>query len=122
LVFIGVNALVIALLPTVTKFLANAYGDRTAAIRTKWITAVLLGLGTLAYGSGSEAVLRAYVVGIVLTEFVTAEHHWLRRLRTLTTGLLTPFYFIRAASFISKPALLAAAAIVLLLFRGKGDL
>ncbi len=119
LVFIGVSAVVIASLPAVTKFLTRVYGNRTAAIRTKWIIAVLLALGTLAYWSGSEAVLPAYVVGIVLAEFVTAEHAWLRRLRTLTTGLLTPFYFIRAGSFISVPALIAAPGAVLLLFLSK---
>jgi Kef-type K+ transport system membrane component KefB len=32
----------------------------------------------------------------------------IRRLRTLTFGLLTPFYFIRAGSFVSIPALIAA--------------
>jgi hypothetical protein len=31
-----------------------------------------------------------------------------RRLRTLTFGLLTPFYFIRAGSFVSIPSLVAA--------------
>ena len=41
----------------------------------------------------------------------------MRRLRTLTFGLLTPFYFIRAGSFVSIPALIAAplAFVVLLL-------
>jgi len=34
----------------------------------------------------------------------------IRRLRTLTFGLLTPFYFIRAGSFVSIPALIAAPA------------
>ncbi|MGA2763824.1 MAG: cation:proton antiporter [Spirochaetia bacterium] len=118
-VFIGVSVLVIGFLPTLTKLLTRVYGNRTAAIRTKWIIAVLLGLGTLAYWSGREAVLPAYVVGIVLAEFVTAEHLWLRRLRTLTTGLLTPFYFIRAGSFISVPALVAAPLVVLALFLSK---
>jgi len=33
-----------------------------------------------------------------------------RRLRTLTFGLLTPFYFIRARSFVSIPSLVAAPA------------
>ena len=119
IVFIGVSALVIAALPVVTRFLTRVYGNRTAAVRTKWVIAVLLGLGTLAYWSGSEAVLPAYVVGIVLAEFVIAEHQWLRRLRTLTTGFLTPFYFIRAGSFVSIPALIAAPAAFLLLFLAK---
>jgi glutathione-regulated potassium-efflux system ancillary protein KefC len=119
LVFIGVSAVVIAGLPWMTRFLTRVYGNRTAAIRTKWVIAVLLGLGTLAYWSGSEAVLPAYVVGIVLAEFAAAEHQWLRRLRTLTTGLLTPFYFIRAGAFVSVPALLAAPAAFLVLFLAK---
>jgi Kef-type K+ transport system membrane component KefB len=119
LVFIGVSAVVIGSLPAITKFLTRVYGNRTAAIRTKWIIAMLLGLGTLAYWSGSEAVLPAYVVGIVLAEFASAEHQWLRRLRTLTTGFLTPFYFIRAGSFVSIPALIAAPLVFLLLFLAK---
>jgi glutathione-regulated potassium-efflux system ancillary protein KefC len=119
IVFIGVSAIVIGTLPTVTRLLTRIYGNRTAAIRTKWVIAVLLGLGTLAYWSGSEAVLPAYVVGIVLAEFASAEHQWLRRLRTLTTGFLTPFYFIRAGSFVSVPALIAAPVAFLFLFLAK---
>jgi glutathione-regulated potassium-efflux system ancillary protein KefC len=118
-VFIGASAAVIAALPTITRFLTRVYGNRTAAIRTKWIIAVLLGLGALAYWSGSEAVLPAYVVGIVLAEFAKAEHQWLRRLRTLTTGFLTPFYFLRAGSFVSVPALAAAPLVFLALFLAK---
>jgi Kef-type K+ transport system membrane component KefB len=114
-----VSAGVIAALPAVTRFLTRVYGNRTAAIRTKWVILVLLGLGTLAYWSGSEAILPAYVAGIVLAEFATAEHQWLRRLRTLTTGFLTPFYFIRAGSFVSVPALIAAPAAFVLLFLAK---
>ncbi len=119
IIFIGASAILIAALPTITKLITRVYGNRTAAIRTKWIIVVLLGLGTLAYWSGSEAVLPAYVVGIVLAEFASAEHLWLRRLRTLTTGFLTPFYFIRAGSFVSIPTLIAAPAVFLFLFMAK---
>ena len=119
LVFIGASAALIVALPSITKLITRVYGNRTAAIRTKWVIAVLLGLGTLAYWAGSEAVLPAYVIGIVLAEFASAEHLWLRRLRTLTTGFLTPFYFIRAGSFVSIPALIAAPLAFLFLFLAK---
>jgi glutathione-regulated potassium-efflux system ancillary protein KefC len=119
IVFIAVSAVTIAALPAITRFLTKVYGNRTAAIRTKWVLAVLLGLGTLAYWAGTEAVLPAYVVGMVLAEFASAEHQWIRRLRTLTTGFFTPFYFIRAGSFVSVPALLAAPVVFLLLFLAK---
>ena len=67
-----------------------------------------LRLGGLATWSGSEAVLPAYVIGMVLAGTVGKDHVLIRRLRTLTFGLLTPFYFIRAGSFVSVPALVAA--------------
>jgi Kef-type K+ transport system membrane component KefB len=118
-VFIVSSAVIIAALPSITRFLTKVYGNRTAAIRTKWILAVLFGLGTLAYWAGTEAVLPAYVVGMVLAEFAAVEHQWIRRLRTLTTGFFTPFYFIRAGSFVSVPALIAAPLVFLVLFLAK---
>jgi Kef-type K+ transport system membrane component KefB len=45
---------------------------------------------------------------MVLAGTVGKDHALIRRLRTLTFGLLTPFYFIRAGSFVSVPALIAA--------------
>jgi Kef-type K+ transport system membrane component KefB len=47
---------------------------------------------------------------MVLAGTVGKDHALIRRLRTLTFGLLTPFYFIRAGSFVSIPALIAAPA------------
>lgn len=78
---------------------------------------MLFGLGALATWADSEAVLPAYLMGMVLAGTVGKDHSLVRRLRTLTFGLLTPFYFIRAGSLISLPALVAApfAFIVLLL-------
>lgn len=45
--------------------------------------------------------------------------HWIRRLRTLTVGFLTPFYFIRAGTLVSLPALLSAPLVFLSLLAGK---
>ena len=95
------------------------YGNRTAAIRIKWISFVLFVMGALAMWSGSEAVLPAYIAGMVLAEFSSENHAWVRRLRSLTVGFLTPFYFIRAGSFVSIPALFSAPIIFLILLSGK---
>jgi glutathione-regulated potassium-efflux system ancillary protein KefC len=72
------------------------FGNRTSELEVRTLLVCLFGLGALALWSGNEAVLPAYLVGL------------LRRLRGLTFGLLTPFYFIRAGSFVSIPAVLAA--------------
>ncbi len=80
---------------------------------------MLFGLGGLAVWAGSEAVLPAYIIGMVLAGTVGKDHALIRRLRTLTFGLLTPFYFIRAGSFVSVPVLIAAPAVLLVLFLAK---
>jgi glutathione-regulated potassium-efflux system ancillary protein KefC len=118
-VFVGGSALLLALLPMLTSWLTARYGNRTAAIRTKWVLLVLSGLGALALWAGSEAVLPAYLAGIVLAKTVGRDNYYIRRLRTLTIGFLTPFYFLRAGSLVSLPALVAAPLVFLVLLSGK---
>jgi len=118
-VFIGVTIFVLVMLPIVSRWLTRMYANRTAAIRTKWVILVLFGLGAMALWSGSEAVLPAYLVGMVLAEFSNGDALWIRRLRTLTVGFLTPFYFLRAGTFVSLPALISAPLVFLLLLAGK---
>ena len=105
-----------ALLPWLTPRFFRWYGGRPSELEAKFLLLVLFGLGALAAWADSEAVLPAYLVGMVLAGTVGKDHVLVRRLRTLTFGLLTPFYFIRAGSFVSVPALVAAPiAFVLLL-------
>jgi len=119
LIFVVVTGVVLFVLPKLSHFLTRVYGHRTAAIRTKWILLVLFGLSVLALWSGSEAVLPAYLVGMVLAEFAGSDIFWVQRLRTLTVGFLTPFYFIRAGSFVSIPALMTAPIVFFVLLGGK---
>jgi len=118
-VFIVVSLVAFFLLPFITTRLTKLYAHRTAAIRTKWIIFVLFALGALALWSGSEAVLPAYIIGIILAESAARDTFFIRRLRTLTVGFLTPFYFIRAGSLVSLPALISAPLVFLALFAGK---
>ena len=119
LVFIAGTVAGLMLLPSSTAWLTKHYAFRTAAIRTKWVMLILFALGALALWSGSEAVLPAYLVGMVLAGSAARDAHWMRRLRTLTVGFLTPFYFLRAGTLVSLPALLAAPLIFVALLLGK---
>jgi Kef-type K+ transport system membrane component KefB len=56
---------------------------------------------------------------MVLAGTVGKDHILVRRLRTLTFGLLTPFYFIRAGSLVSVPALMAMPLAFLALLAAK---
>jgi glutathione-regulated potassium-efflux system ancillary protein KefC len=108
LIFAAVSVIVFAILPWVTPRFFRLYGNRPSELETKFLLLCLLGMGALAGWADSEAVLPAYVIGMVLAGTVGKDHVLIRRLRTLTFGLLTPFYFIRAGSFVSIPALMAA--------------
>ena len=119
IVFIVGSIVALLLLPVTTAWLTRHYAYRTAAIRTKWVMLILFGLGALALWSGSEAVLPAYLAGMVLAGGAARDAHWMRRLRTLTVGFLTPFYFLRAGTLVSLPALLAAPLLFLALLMSK---
>jgi glutathione-regulated potassium-efflux system ancillary protein KefC len=108
--FIGVLAVAAFALPWITPRFFRRYGGRPSELEAKYLLLALFGLGALASWADSEAVLPAYLIGMVLAGTVGKDHVLVRRLRTLTFGLLTPFYFIRAGSFVSVPALIAAPA------------
>ena len=110
LVFLSAGVVVFAVLPWLTPRFFRLYGNRPSELETKFLLLCLFGMGALAAWADSEAVLPAYLIGMVLAGTVGKDHALVRRLRTLTFGLLTPFYFIRAGSFVSLPALLAAPA------------
>lgn len=116
-IFFAACVIVFAILPWLTPRFFKRYGNRPSELETKFLLFWLFGLGGLAAWADSEAVLPAYLLGMVLAGTVGKDHVLVRRLRTLTFGLLTPFYFIRAGSLVSMPALLAAPmAFVVLLF------
>jgi Kef-type K+ transport system membrane component KefB len=118
-IFVGVAVLFFFVLPYLTPWFFKRYGGRPSELETKFLLFILFGLGSLAGWAGSEAVLPAYIVGMLLAGTVGKDHQLIRRLRTLTFGLLTPFYFIRAGSYVSIPALLHAPIPLLALFLGK---
>ena len=119
LVFLGVGLVAFWALPWIVPRFFARYGGRPSELEAKFLMACLFALGALASWAGSEAVLPAYLLGMVLAGTVGKDHALIRRLRTLIFGLLTPFYFIRAGSLVLLPSLVAAPAAFLLLLGGK---
>jgi Kef-type K+ transport system membrane component KefB len=119
LIFVVASVAIFSVLPFLTPWFFKFYGGRVSELEAKYLLFVLFAMGGLAVWSGSEAVLPAYIIGMVLAGTVGKDHVLIRRLRTLTFGLLTPFYFIRAGSFVSVPALRAAPLVFVALFFAK---
>src|ERR1019366_10034037 len=119
LIFVVVSIVVFIVLPFLTPRFFKKYGGRVSELEAKYLLFFLFAMGGLAVWAGSEAVLPAYVVGMVLAGTVGKDHLLIRRLRTLCFGLLTPFYFIRAGSYVSIPALIAAPAAFLVMLAIK---
>ncbi|RCK77938.1 MAG: Na+/H+ antiporter [Candidatus Ozemobacter sibiricus] len=119
LLFLGAVLVGFLILPWVTPRFFARYGGRPSELEAKFLLLILFGFGGLAVWAESEAVLPAYLIGMMLAGTVGKDHVLIRRLRTLTFGLLTPFYFIRAGSLVSVPALVAAPSVFLWLLLFK---
>jgi Kef-type K+ transport system membrane component KefB len=115
---------------TETWFLATLWLGLAliATLVSIWLR-VATALSEIVVGTVAQLVIGAMVSSTVLgvhepwikflAGTVGKDHVLIRRLRTVTFGLLTPFYFIRAGSFVSVPALIAGPAIFLALLLAK---
>lgn len=118
-IFIAVSAGVLAVLPATTRFVIDRVGHRVSEPEIKFLLMVLFGLGALAVAAGSEAVLPAYIVGLVIAGIFLHDRVLIDRMRTICFALLTPFFFLRAGLLVSGSALLSGAGTIAALLAVK---
>jgi Kef-type K+ transport system membrane component KefB len=119
LLFVVVTAAVLFMLPRTLRWVIANMGHRVSEPEVKVILVVLLALGGLATAAGSEAVLPAYVAGLVVAGVFMNDRVVLDRIRTIAFALLTPFFFLRAGTLISASALVTGAGVIGALFLVK---
>lgn len=112
LAFTLVMAVTLWKLPPFTAWFFAKIGTRISEPETKFILVILFALGTLATAAQSEAVLPAYLVGMVLAPVFLDNHTLAQRMRVIAFSLLTPFYFLKAGSLVSLRAVLASAVMI----------
>jgi Kef-type K+ transport system membrane component KefB len=110
--FAGVTVAVAATLPFVAPWFFRIVGKRVSEPEIKFVLLVLFGLGGLANLAKSEAVLPAYIVGMVLAPLFLKNRELQTRIRVIAFAFLTPFYFLKAGSLIEVHALISSAALI----------
>ena len=116
LVFVVVMCVVLWFMPAWTKGILDRFGTtRVSEPEVKFIFFILFFLGGLATTAKSEAVLPAYLVGLVVAGVFLRDKTLVHRMRSIAFAMFTPFYFIKAGLYVSLPALWPAITIVAVL-------
>jgi len=110
--FVAVTIVALVAAPRVLAWLVRVAPDRVSEPEVKFVFLLLLLLGGLATVATGEAVLPAYLLGLVLAGAFAHDRVLVRRMRAVAFSLLTPFYFIKAGLYISLPAVVGGAGLI----------
>jgi Kef-type K+ transport system membrane component KefB len=113
------TALAMWLTPKLMPWFAKTFGGRVSEPEAKLLLLILFSLGALANVSKSEAVLPAYLLGMMLATFFVKNRALAQRLRTITFALLTPFYFLKAGSLVKFETIASAIGLIIILLALK---
>ena len=115
-VFVAVMSIFLWFMPTWTRFIISKFGaTRVSEPEVKFIFLVLFFLGGLASTAKSEAVLPAYLVGLVVAGVFLRDKTLVHRMRTIAFTLLTPFYFLKAGLYVSLPSIAGMVGVIMIL-------
>ncbi|MBN1632557.1 MAG: cation:proton antiporter [Ignavibacteria bacterium] len=116
LIFISALTIMMIFMPRMTKFIIARMGSkRVSEPEVKFILFVLFMLGGLATMAKSEAVLPAYLIGLVVAGVFVKDKTLVNRMRTIAFAMFTPFYFIKAGLYVSLSALWISVGVILIL-------
>ena len=111
--FVVVMCVVLWFMPTWTQFIIVRLGaTRVSEPEVKFIFFILFFLDGLATTAKSEAVLPAYLVGLVVAGVFLRDKTLVNRMRSIAFAIFTPFYFIKAGLYVSLPVLWTGLGII----------
>jgi Kef-type K+ transport system membrane component KefB len=114
-IFAVITIGVLFVAPRLVGWFFETFKNHVSEPEIKLLFFLLFGLGWLATRANSEAVLPAYLLGIVVAGLFQKYREMVRHLRTATFALLTPFYFLKAGSIISISALWSGLGLITVL-------
>jgi Kef-type K+ transport system membrane component KefB len=117
--FLVGSVVLILLLPKIAPSFFRRYGDRVIEPEIKLVFACLLVLMVLADASKGQAVLPAFVLGLVMSRHYQAHREEQMRLRVVAFAFLTPFFFLKGGLNVSLEAVFANLGLLAVLFAAK---
>ncbi len=115
-IFAVVTLIALWRLPATCRYVFARWGGRVSEPEIKFIFLVLCVLGALAVTARSEAVLPAYLFGMVIAGLFVHDKVLIHRMRAIVFAMLTPFFFLKAGTLVSLPALIAGFGLLVILF------
>src|SRR6266436_5533820 len=113
LLFVVVTLIVLWFMPRWTQAIITRLGaTQVSEPEVKFIFFVLFFLGGFATAAKSEAVLPAYLLGLVVAGVFLCDKTLVRRMRSIAFAVFTPFYFIKAGLYVSLPALWTSLLVI----------
>jgi Kef-type K+ transport system membrane component KefB len=109
----------IAGLPRVAPWFFGRYGNRVIEPEIKLVFASLFVLMWLGVRANSQAVLPAFVLGLVMSDHYAKHRTEQERIRVVAFAFLTPFFFLKGGMSVSAGALSANLGVLAILFVGK---
>jgi Kef-type K+ transport system membrane component KefB len=103
----------------VLEWVIKVFGHAVSEPEVKFVFFVLFVLGGLATASKSEAVLPAYLLGLVAAGAFHKDPRLVGRIRGTAFSFLTPFFFLRAGTLMVLQDVVRGIVGVLLLFGVK---
>ncbi len=119
LLFATATAGAMWLLPKFVPWFFALVGNRVSEPESKFILLILFLLGGLSSIAKSEAVLPAYLIGMVLAPFFLKERVLAQRMRVMAFTLFTPFYFLKAGSLVKFDTVATSAGLIAILLGVK---
>lgn len=120
LAFVVVLCVILWFMPKWTSYLIGHLGaNKVSQPEVKFILLVLFFLGGLATTARSEAVLPAYLIGLVVAGVFVRDKTLVDRMRTIAFTIFTPFYFMKAGLYVSLPVIWFSLGVIVLLLIAK---
>src|SRR5207249_11972476 len=108
-----VTLIVLWLMPRWTQLIITRLGaTQVSEPEVKFVFFILFLLGGLATAAKSEAVLPAYLLGLVVAGVFLRDKTLVRRMRSIAFAVFTTFYFIKAGLYVSLPVLSTSLLVI----------